>query len=1033
MLSKCMFRLRLCVLLVIVTALSVAAQSSPGADKTRGELSQTFSFNTGDLRFSTEAGYDTVSIPGGYLDQNNPGLPAVPSVMVNVLLPDGAEVIDIQVSPSGRTQAAADILLKPVQPPRCVSETEPPVWYEPAATVYNGNNDFPSKRARLTSGTRKLRGWHFAEVELSPLVYVPADKKLYLTETIEVTVIYQQDKYRTLSLRRENDRFARLVRKLVVNPELMDEPAALNQDGSKNVNAAVETLDESGALDVNPPGDGNVDYLIITQQSFMTAFQSLADHRAGFNCWDTEIISRETIETDYAGDDIQMKIRNCIIDYVDNYGTTFVVLGGDDTIIPDRDCIATSYNNNIYDMPTDMYYAGLDGTWDHWNNNGVYGEVNVNGNSTQDEYDDYADVYVGRIPVRTPSQALDYISKVIIAELNEMQQPYFQHKVLLGGSKCWNRLAGDDRPDVPVCDGHIGFRDVNHPIVDDAENWCRVSYRDTICEYDWPATETGLMFDTLNSWDNDGSSGPTSVNYQDTAEVRDRLSEGWNILIHMAHGSFTGTSLGSYSTGFFNLTGLISFWHTGACNTGGFDKAEPSMSENLLRNPDGGALVYMGTSRTNFNGIAQRLNEEFLRLIAQEGMTNIGEIFYEHKLTARLDNQYERWVFYGMNLQGDPGLQVINDEFVDNDPPTPNPAVWQTPPTASNWNEITMTAMTGTDQLVVQYYFDEISGNPGGDDSGWQLSPVYTDDGLEPGMEYRYQVRMKDSFDNQTQPSDPESARTYYTCDFNLSGQVDTLDFLDMIGEWLDEYEMRDPGLVGLWTFDGASGAIVTDHVGGNDGIIYGGASLDGSGRLSLDGVNDYVKLPIGSLLSGLTNSTFAAWVDFSNSGGAWQRIFDFGSGTPTNMFLTPRTGTNGPMRFAIKVNNSSEQQATAPATLAGGMHHVAVTINADQDIITLYLDGSPAAQNTNASFTPAAMGVTTNNWLGKSQYTADGYLAGSLDEFSIFNYCLGHTQIETLSLSGVTGQKKAEDLDGDGNVDFTDMAIFFGEWLLTN
>lgn len=50
---------------------------------------------------------------------------------------------------------------------------------------------------------------------------------------------------------------------------------------------------------------------------------------------------------------------------------------------------------------------------------------------------------------------------------------------------------------------------------------------------------------------------------------------------------------------------------------------------------------------------------------------------------------------------------------------------------------------------------------------------------------------------------------------------------------------------------------------------------------------------------------------------------------TCTYMFLTPKTGTNGKIRFAIKNNGSSEQMIDGQSALpTGGWHHVAVTMN---------------------------------------------------------------------------------------------------------
>jgi len=200
---------------------------------------------------------------------------------------------------------------------------------------------------------------------------------------------------------------------------------------------------------------------------------------------------------------------------------------------------------------------------------------------------------------------------------------------------------------------------------------------------------------------------------------------------------------------------------------------------------------------------------------------------------------------------------------------------------------------------------------------------------------------------------------------------------------------------------------------------------------LWFDGTNDYVELPIGWVISSLSNSTFATWADFSNAGGGWQRIFDFGNDTTTYMFLTPRMGTGGAMRFGITTQGggAAEQVVTAASTLARGWHHVAVTINANQDTITLYLDGSVAAQNTAATLTPSDLGMTAFNWLGRSQYEADAYYTGLIDDFRIYSRAL--SQAEVAWLAGRTSPFWIdEDLYQDGTIDFKDFAVLADSWL---
>jgi len=272
-------------------------------------------------------------------------------------------------------------------------------------------------------------------------------------------------------------------------------------------------------------------------------------------------------------------------------------------------------------------------------------------------------------------------------------------------------------------------------------------------------------------------------------------------------------------------------------------------------------------------------------------------------------------------------------------------------------------------------------------------------------------------------------------------------------GYWLVEDQIiatTDPGsasLVGYWKLDDGSGtAAVDSSVSANDGALHGGpqsaVGYDG-GALEFDGGNDYVQLPIGSVIGSLTNSTFATWVNFSNTGGAWQRIFDFGNDTTAYMFLTPRMGTAGSMRFAITVagGGAAENQANAPTTLASAWHHLAVTIDADGDTITLYLDAAVVAQNTEATLSPSDLGVTTSNWLGRSQWAVDAFYSGLIDDFRIYSRTL--TQAEIAHLADTTpgdGQfhipvpspaelYKAEP-EGSRAVNFMDFAVLADSWL---
>jgi len=175
-----------------------------------------------------------------------------------------------------------------------------------------------------------------------------------------------------------------------------------------------------------------------------------------------------------------------------------------------------------------------------------------------------------------------------------------------------------------------------------------------------------------------------------------------------------------------------------------------------------------------------------------------------------------------------------------------------------------------------------------------------------------------------------------------------------------------------------------------NGGISYGVPAYVASPRgqaLQLDGTR-HVKLPAG-LASASTAFTFAAWV-YWDGGGNWQRVFDFGTGTAANLFLTPSNGTS--MRFSIR-NGGADQNVDTATLPVGQWTHVAVTLGSG--VARLYVNGALAASNTAVTLTPAAIAPTLN-YLGKSQF-ADPLFRGRLDDVVVADSALPPEQIAAL------------------------------------
>jgi hypothetical protein len=210
---------------------------------------------------------------------------------------------------------------------------------------------------------------------------------------------------------------------------------------------------------------------------------------------------------------------------------------------------------------------------------------------------------------------------------------------------------------------------------------------------------------------------------------------------------------------------------------------------------------------------------------------------------------------------------------------------------------------------------------------------------------------------------------------------------------------------VGLYVdlpLNDGNGASAADSTGGG----HGGQLLNGAtwttGRngkrgaaVALNGSNGYISLPAG-LLANIADFSITAWV-YWNGISNWERVFDFGTGVRQYMYLTPRRDT-GFASFGITVNGGvgDEEINSSTALPSGQWVHVAVTLLGS--VGTLYVNGRVAGTNTGMLFAPFRLGSTSQNWIGRSQYSTDPYFNGKIGEFCIYRGALSAAQIAALS-----------------------------------
>jgi hypothetical protein len=216
-------------------------------------------------------------------------------------------------------------------------------------------------------------------------------------------------------------------------------------------------------------------------------------------------------------------------------------------------------------------------------------------------------------------------------------------------------------------------------------------------------------------------------------------------------------------------------------------------------------------------------------------------------------------------------------------------------------------------------------------------------------------------------------------------------------------------GLVAYYPCEGASGATLPDSSGNKldatlangsggstpAGFTFGAGKV-GKGLAISPADKAYVSLPKG-IVAKLTQVTIATWVKL-NASTAFQRIFDLGLDTETFMYLTNASSSSSGVRFRIASGPLNKNQVVEGGTAlpVGNWTHVTLTLG--DDGIAIFVNGARVAQQAPAVMRPSDMGDTVNNYIGRSQFTADPYLDAQIDEFRIYDRVLSTTEIAELA-----------------------------------
>jgi hypothetical protein len=365
------------------------------------------------------------------------GAPLLPVRGTKIFIPAEEKVISIIVNPGALKSIEGTYTIQHATRPYPISYQGPIKLDEPDPDIYSTDADYPSV-IQVERGSQYLCGTQIVLVDLSPVVYNPVRGELKYYDKIEVTIQTEwQGRPEGIRPFRNLPADRKQILRTIDNKNdfLLLNPAPASQGQS-----SLSPEKSSGGAEIVRPAAAR-DYVVITTSAMISAFTNLTNHRqsAAGGSFTTYIETIANVKTNYTGVDDAEKMRNFIIDMNDNYGTKYVVLGGDcdgvhgTQTISTRGCYALVNGGSPPDddpdhyIPSDLYFGCLDGTW---NNDGdsLWGE-STDGVGGAD-IDWYSEVYVGRIPADNATEATAQINKIIAYETGS--PPY---KTLLVGEQ----------------------------------------------------------------------------------------------------------------------------------------------------------------------------------------------------------------------------------------------------------------------------------------------------------------------------------------------------------------------------------------------------------------------------------------------------------------------------------------------------------------------------------------------------------------------------------------------------------------------
>ena len=166
---------------------------------------------------------------------------------------------------------------------------------------------------------------------------------------------------------------------------------------------------------------------------------------------------------------------------------------------------------------------------------------------------------------------------------------------------------------------------------------------------------------------------------------------------------------------------------------------------------------------------------------------------------------------------------------------------------------------------------------------------------------------------------------------------------------------------------------------------------------LDLNGATAFAQAPAGVWFNG--DFTVEAWV-FCRSYNNWSRLIDFADGPNlTNVYVALTAGSGGYPTMGVFANTGTPILTATTQLPTNQWAHLAATVHGTTG--TIYINGVAVGTGV---VNAAPNNLRTNNYIGRSNYAADGYANAIFDDVRIWNVARTQSQIQAFMHHSLAG-----------------------------